>query len=425
MSLIIFSAMLFTLAVFNYYIAGTYLYPPVIFSVFWAVLLFVLALSGNMFYSISHSTLFIYLMGALAFSAGAIVPVMMRRIKKPKAYNLKTIKNKYSDVIINIGLIASIFVFPYYCFKLYQIASSSGFSNLWVGLRYATVYGGASIGWLTYFVAFVRFLAVFSYIESKNVKSRKIRAYILIVLSLMYDLLSMGRTAAFSLILVLLGVKVVLEKKVSFKSILIFAIISFIVFAIPAVLLGKGGSIGNSLSENVRGVSNSLTVYLLGGVVAFDNVVKNPGLYAGPIITTFRFFLALLNRIGIGHYDLPRFVSMVTYTPSPTNVYTIYFSYFLDYGNMGIFIFLFIIGFFSSIVFINAYFKSSKISTFLYGMVIAALLVSNGGEAFFSALSSWLQAGIFLFFVYKLSTLIGSPVKDPEQTNERVKIEKA
>jgi len=425
MSLLIFSAMLFSLAFFNYYVAGTYLYPPVIFSAYWAGVLFVLALSGKMFYSISYNTLFIYLMGALAFSTGAIVPVMMRRIKKIKAYNLKTIKNKYSDVIINIGLIVSIFVFPYYCFKLYQIASLSGFSNLWVGLRYATVYGGARIGWLAYFIAFVRFLAVFSYIESKNVKSRKIRAYILIVLSLMYDLLSMGRTGAFSLILVLLGVKVVLDKKINFKSILIFAIISFIVFAIPAVLLGKGGSTENSLSENLRGVLNSIMVYLLGGVVAFDNVAKNPELYTGTRIITFRFFIALLNRIGLENYDLPSFIPIETYTPAPINVYTIFFSYFLDYGYMGIFILLFIIGFFSSTIFISAYFKKSKVGIFLYGMIIAALLVSNMGEAFFSALSYWLQAGIFLFFVYKFSTLIGIPVKDIKQTTGRVKIEKA
>jgi len=162
MSLIIFSVMLFLLATFNYYITGICLYPPVIFSVFWAGLLFVLALSGNMFYSISYNTLFIYLMGALAFSTGAILPIIMRRTKK--VYNLNIIKNEYSDAIINIGLIVFIFVFPYYCFKLYKIASSSAFSNLYVGLRYEMSYGGASIGWLAYFISFVRFLAIFSYL---------------------------------------------------------------------------------------------------------------------------------------------------------------------------------------------------------------------------------------------------------------------
>jgi len=406
MSLVIFSAMLFTLAVFNYRIAGTYLYPPVIFSFFWAGLLFVLALSGNMFYSISYNTLFIYFMGALAFSTGAIIPMTMRRVGKAKDHNLRTVESRYSDVIINIGLIASIVVFPYYCFKLYHIASSSGFSNLWVGLRYATVYGGVSVEWLAYFVAFVTFLAVFSYIESKNVKSRRIRAYILIVLSLMYSLLSMARIGTINLIFMLLGVRAVLEKKVSFKPILVFAIVLFIVFAIPAVLLGKGGSIGNSLSDNLRGTLNSLMVYLLGGVVAFGNVVKTPGLYAGSGMTTFKFFLTLLNRIGIGHYDLSHFIPMVTYTPSPTNVYTIYFSYFLDYGYLGICIMLVLIGFFSSIVFIDAYVKGSKISIFLYGMVIAALLFSSASEAFFITLSYWLQAGIFLFLVYKFPLMI-------------------
>ncbi|MGC8979108.1 O-antigen polymerase [Caldisericum sp.] len=415
MYLVIFSIMLFLLAVFNYGIAKTILYPPVIFSSFWAALLFILALLGNMFYSVSHSALFIYLMGALAFSGGAIIPLMMKIIKKPRSCNLKTIKNKYSDVIINIGLIASVFVFPYYCYELYRIASSSGFSNLWIGLRYEIVYGGASIGWLAYFVAFVRFLAVFSYIESENVKPKRIRSYILIVLSLLYNLLSMARTGAVVLIFMLLGVKLILERKISFKSILILVIIVFIVFAVPAVLLGKGGIIGNTLLENVKGVLKSLMVYLLGGVVAFDNVVKNPGLFTDSRIATFRFFLAFLNRIGIGHYDLPKFVSTVTYTPSPTNVYTIYYPYFLDYGYVGIFIFPFIIGFFSSIVFVNAYFKRGKISTFLYGMVIAALLVSNFDEAFFTTLSYWLQAGIFLFFVYKLPKLVESPAKDTKK----------
>jgi len=166
-------------------------------------------------------------------------------------------------------------------------------------------------------------------------------------------------------------------------------------------------------------------VYLLGGVVAFDNVVKNTELYAGPRLTTFRFIFAFLDRIGLANYDLPKFIPVYTYTPAPTNVYTIYFSYFLDYGYMGIFILLFIIGFFSSTIFISAYFKRSKNGIFLYGMVISALLISNVNEAFFIPLSYWLQAVIFLFFVCKFPTLIRPPVEDTKQTNEGVKIEKA
>jgi len=83
----------------------------------------------------------------------------------------------------------------------------------------------------------------------------------LIVLSLMYTLFSMERLGAVLLIFAILGVELISEKKVNFRFVLNLVIILLIVFAIPAILLGKGGGIGRSLLENLRGVLNSLMVY--------------------------------------------------------------------------------------------------------------------------------------------------------------------
>jgi len=104
-------------------------------------------------------------------------------------------------------------------------------------------------------------------------------------------------------------------------------------------------------------------------------------------------------------------VPIYTDTPLPTNVYTIYYTYFLDYGYLGVFILMFIIGIFSSLVFKRAYIKKEKIYIFLYGMVFAGLIISCANEFFFTTVSYWIQAIIFLYIIYRFPKLLLQPVK--------------
>lgn len=401
---VLFSFLIGLLAFYNYKIGKTYLYPPVIFSILWTGLLLALFLAGSMFYSITLETLIIYFLGTLAFSIGGFIAIAIFIKRGMSSVKIENDHNKsmreYKNYFINLTLLIAIIAFPFYYSRLTEIASYSGFENIWSAIRYETVYGDVRLGLWSYMVGFVRFGAAISFLEYRIKNTGKIRAIIFIVISLAYDLFSMARTGAFFLLFMIFGQEIIMRKRINFRSILLIFIIIFLIFSIPGVLLEKVGSPLFSPYENLRSIFNSIMVYSLGGLVAFDNVVNNSDFYSGPRIVTFRFFIALLNRLGLSSYYVPRYIPIITYTPAETNVYTIYFSYFLDYGIAGIIICMLLVGFLCSLIFVKAYFQKSPSYVFLYGMIVPSILVSSLNEAFITALSYWLQAFIFLFFIY-------------------------
>lgn len=419
MLLIIFSLMLLLLAILNYYIGKTLLYPPVIFSLWWALLLFFLVIAGDMFYEVSADTLLIYFMGAFAFSLGGIIPFIVARKnvsnKKSEGIIQKVFEYKsFHRKIINAGLLISLIILPFFWFKVRDIATLSNINNFWVAIRYETVYGNANLGFFKYFLGILNLFAIFSYLESldKISKTDKIKMYLIIIVIIIYNLLLMQRIGIIFLVFTLIAVKFMYERKINFQFLFKSIAVLVILFGIPAVLLGKGGSIHNSLLENIEGILKMAALYTLGGAVGFNNVVMNPCQYIDTGFTTFRFFYALLNRIGLAHYNLPKMIPIYTYTPLPTNVYTIYYTYFLDYGYLGVFILMLIIGIFSSFVFKRAYFKKDKIYIFLYGMVFAGVIISCANEFFFTTLSYWIQAIIFLYIIYRFPKLLLKPLKN-------------
>ncbi|TCO60259.1 O-antigen polymerase [Caldanaerobacter subterraneus] len=415
MLLIIFLFMLVLLAILNYYIGKTLLYPPVVFSLWWALLLFSLVIAGDIFYEISAETLLIYFMGAFAFSLGGIIPFLVARKNIKSVYTIqKAFEYKsFHKKVINAGLLISLIVLPFFWFKLREIATLSHIDNFWVAIRYETVYGSANLGFFRYFLGVLNLFTIFSYLESldKISKTDKIKAYFVIVIAIIYNLLLMQRIGIIFLVFAFIGVKFIYEGEINFQFLFKSIAVLVILFGIPAVLLGKGGSIHNSFIENIKGVSKMVALYTLGGAVGFNNVVMNPSRYIGTGFTTFRFFYAVLDRIGLAHYNLPKMVPIYTDTPLPTNVYTIYYTYFLDYGYLGVFILMFIIGIFSSLVFKRAYIKKEKIYIFLYGMVFAGLIISCANEFFFTTVSYWIQAIIFLYIIYRFPKLLLQPVK--------------
>src|ERR1700690_2685537 len=61
------------LAAVNFRVRRSWFYPPALFSVWWAVLLIVLWLSGDVFYPLSLNSLAIYTPVAMAFTVGGLL----------------------------------------------------------------------------------------------------------------------------------------------------------------------------------------------------------------------------------------------------------------------------------------------------------------------------------------------------------------
>lgn len=388
------------LAVVNALIARSLLYPPVIFSALWSGLLFALALSSRSFYPISQETLMVYLVGAFVFSLGALVVSWLLKDFSAPAPAVSPRRRDFVRGVLNAGIVFLILMLPLYWGHLKQLSMISGQTGFWTGLRFQTSYGyGGGLGIYSYLVALSRFLALTAFYEKDGSRSSRWRAYILVGLALIYDLLLVARLGALLLIFGLAAISWLKAGKITGKSVAAAALVILLIFGGVAVVLGKGGSLDRSITANAYGILKTLRLYTLGGLAAFDQVVRAPLNFEDFRISTFRFFMAVANFFG-ANLDVPRYNVLYTWTPAPTNVYTIYFSYFLDFGWAGVAMIMFFLGGAAALIYRSAI-RGNPQGAILYAVLVAALMVSNANEGFFTSLSYWIQAVVFTYLLYR------------------------
>jgi oligosaccharide repeat unit polymerase len=393
------------LTLIDYKIAKTFLYPPAIFSALWAILLVALVLSGETFYPVTSKTLGIYFVGAFSFSLGGILALITHKNNKSRIECINELKcsNQRSLFIhkcLKIMLAFLILLFPYYVYRMLSFGQTSGMPNIWIGIRYQTsILMEGKLGIFSYIIALSQFTAFISFYETRRHNDKSYISYLSIIVALLYQFFTVSRLGIINLIVGLIGIDFVSSGRFKLKPILIGSFALLISFAIPAILLNKGGSLDAGIRENLAGVLKSFQVYSLGGLVAFDSVVNSPYIFINAYIPTLRFFYSVANMFGANVY-FPAVNTQVVFTPQPTNVYTIYSSYFLDFGLGGIIIILIIIGFLSVLIYKQAL-KHRPEGTILYGIMLGSLVVSCANEAFWTTLSSWIQATVLIIILYR------------------------
>ena len=118
-------------------------------------------------------------------------------------------------------------------------------------------------------------------------------------------------------------------------------------------MLAKTGSIDDTLLENMGNISSIFLQYLLGPLSAFDGFLDEPSyLHFGENV--FRTFYAILYNLGISSEPPTALIQEFVSVPFLTNVYTIYYTYILDFGIIGAFIFIFLFGLLHSSLFYKA-----------------------------------------------------------------------
>lgn len=394
-----------SLAALNYSVSRAVGYPPVIFAILWTVLLSGIFLSGDFFYPISEVTLALYSLGAFMFSVGGLLVYSIYQNRPATDLPDNPRNTSYTNRIFDISLIVLLISFPFYWRHLQQLGTALDIEDFWIGLRVQTSSGDeseAGFGIYAYLAAFSTFISLAAYYENDGTRYQRLRAYALILVSLTYHVLTASRLAAMITVFGVIGVTLVRHGGIRVRSLIIGLLIFVLIFTVPAVLLGKGGSRDNNISENASSLTESLKIYSLGGLVAMNDVVIHPENVESNW-RSLRFFTTVANSMG-ANYDLPTSNLDYTLTPQPTNVYTIYFPYFQDYGWFGTAVILFILGSFTTWVYILAINGDPQASV-LYGLIFAVLLLSGASEPFLTSISYWIQAFIFTFLMFKLPIL--------------------
>ncbi|NOX65195.1 MAG: oligosaccharide repeat unit polymerase [Chlorobi bacterium] len=349
--------------------------------------------------SLSNEILLFFLLGTIFFNAGSFFSIMVYHKSHPREYKTKFVRvHNFFD---NFMLLIPLLFLPVVYLKSLYLAYNSGIENLFLGLRYQKNYGGESLGVLQYLTIWAIFDATWRYLLYKHnvsVWMQKGKMIVAFSSAFFYAILSTGKTFPFLIIITLIGLKF-LANEVKIKQGVIFVSSLFLVFFFFSVFLEKGASPNNSFTVNLILVNQTLLNYMLGPQSALDSVFQNSIAYDLGF-NSFRFFFAFFYKIGISDIEPFNLVQVFTFVPFPTNAYTYYYPYILDFGVIFSFLTLFIFGFFHTKSFLHAK-RGSLVYSYIYALMLYPLFMSFFQDQYLSLLSTWLQFAIFILFEMK------------------------
>ena len=389
------------LFVVNQRLHASYIHPACLFTGLWFALLIGLILAGEVFNPISNVTVLIYLSGALSFTLGGrLVPrskVSMPRLTRP-AFEIKRISRT-----VDFGICTLLALLPFYWSRLSMIAELSAHHVFLAGVRAAMVENQQdSFGVFTYILPAALLLSLVAAAIDDGSRWARIRTVAIIVITLGYYGLTGSRLGSELTLFGVAAVGCLRSKRLYFGRLLLAGSLLLVIFAVPAIILNKGGDSRLSISDNAGGVAGSMRLYLLSGLVAFDQVVTGSAPYIRPEYSLRPFYrVAQLLDPAV---EVPPQILPVTQVPEAGNIYTIYCGYYLAFGWLGTCIAMLILG--GALAWIYEHARAgSPQATVFYGLGVAFILVSGAADSFLCGISFNLRAALFVSAVFLVAKL--------------------
>lgn len=396
----------FVLLRLNQLVFRSLMAPTTLFIVIWTGALAGIALSGDLFLPISSQALLIYLVGATAFTLGGVFAgqATYRSERGPKvATNVD--RRRYCRLILDFLLVVTICGLPFYAH--YMLDPVGGFANpnaIWE-IRQRTV---ESSGLATTFnivnnlSVLSRFVVFGMFFENDGSRSSKLRAYFSLVPAFAYGILSGSKAPVIIVLLTAMFLSWIKSGHLSVRKVLTTAIISLASFSVGLLYINYAYVNFSSASDAGSRVALSVMHYTLGGPVAFDRIAHDPNSMPSTQNPN-RFFLETANSLG-GHFETPGLHAEYTdisggAIDTDTNVYTIYFSYYKDYGWPGTVGLMMFVGFCLTLLY-SAALRSCPVSSVLWAMTSVATFSSIFAEHYFLGLNEYIKAAIFFTALY-------------------------
>jgi oligosaccharide repeat unit polymerase len=238
-----------------------------------------------------------------------------------------------------------------------------------------------------------------SFLFATEKKDRQFR--VVAVVAFVTCILSTGRT---SLLLLISGLSTIWILQMKQESIscamrlLRWPIAMFVTLYIVLIFTNK------SVTDWHEGATDIATSYVLNYIsaptVAFDKVVQAPIDFKSASSYAFQYPLSLASTLHLVKYTPPPIIDVFVFVPFPTNVYTVFKYYFLEFGTYGTFVFLFFIGGLHSLLYLKAR-QGGRFSLYLFAFSIDSEIMVIFGDYYANvgALVHAFWFGLFYFVV--------------------------
>lgn len=382
------------LAYMNYRISGRGLvYPPVAFCAVWAADLCLLWATGNYFLPLSDKTLMIFVCGCIVFSAGSFVALMWKQEPlKDQPFSSASNRN------LNVLLLLCVLAFPFFLrWTVGLVSDYNSADTLLQAVRWATVdeTWGSPPGYTLFMnvATLARILALVAYYEGGP-----IRRVCVVSLSMVFDLLMGTRSSVITFLFALLCLEWIRRRRLPWNVLVSLGLLFIVAFSFIAVAVEKGDARADApVADNVIAIERDFVEYAAGGLVAFDQVVREPSIVAHSWRIE-RPFLETLNKFGARFELSNTHADWVNIGPTLFNVYTFYFAY-IDLGYAGMTMILFLLGLVTAYFYKRAIY-GSRLSALIYSMLFSGLLLSIFLEAFFFAINFLVKLCAVYWLIY-------------------------
>lgn len=391
------------------------MHPGVLYAFIWFVVLalhqlFRFTILSDL-YEIRTNTFLLLFLGALLFCVGTVLAGLL--IEKNSARLTNSISPPWLvkiSPIVQYGIFLIVLAgLPIYLMKSYQVFLASNIEKFFEGLRTELTYGTETIGPIVYLSSFSYFgMAVQQYVYYKN-RSTTNRLLFLasFLLALTLAIFSTGRGPILWVLSIVLGMNFLHGKRFTFKSIVSVISVFIILFTMMGFVLNKGGSLDASLKENIKSSGEITASYLVASVNAFDMNLQNNTIPTYDGDNSLRLFKLIGKKLGVvNEVGSSELIQPFVFVPYSTNVYTIYDTYYSDFGIGYMLSIVLILGFFQGLVYYKAVNSKNIRFSIYYSLTLYPLLMSFFQDMYFSLMSTWIQIIIFTEALILLNRLI-------------------
>jgi oligosaccharide repeat unit polymerase len=408
LAILILAFMLFA----NYAVAKNMLYPPALYTGVWLLTVLGLAICGDTFYPLSTGALMVFVTGVLAFSIGGLAVVGVEDLKRGNyiSFTPKQIRRvrRTLDVVLLIVIIGLPFYYqsiatevdlshPQYFAKQREIAVRAAESS------------ERELSLLKNMAILSLFLALAMHYENDRTFARRCRSYLAILVALLYGVLTGTKGGLVTLTLALSFLSSIRAGQINFFALGIVVFVALALFAVGLFFVNYGYDDMELSIETIELLVAGVRTYWFGGVVAFEDVFQSPNNLES-VQHINRFFLETANGFG-AKFIIPSIHAEYTRISQTeeTNVYTIYFSYFKDYGWLGVTVALFLLGSILTWIYKSAR-RGNHLAMAFYSMTAVGLVLSIHAEHFVLALNLYIKMLFFFYVVYHGISRLSLPI---------------
>lgn len=239
--------------------------------------------------------------------------------------------------------------------------------------------------------AYLRTAMVIVYLVelSKGKRANLKLVCIFLLLNLLTCFVTMAKSQLF---LIVMSSIVVLKRKrlITLKQIAVCVLIFFTL----SILI----QFARDSSNDDFSIQKFVATYILSGSIAFEYF--NPSEITQSGSNVFRFFEAIFSRLGLITDSANE--TILDYTSvgptTTTNVYTLLYPYYVDYGYIGIAIFAIINGIINGFLYKKS--KYSDAALIMYSLTSSTIIFGFFGELLFTNLSTYIQSAIYIYILY-------------------------